>query len=73
MVRPRGHKQRKLNDMFIHFFCFCSLVLTITMNFDMSKTLYCLLYVVLYPEKKNGAVLFSKPILWNYCTQLLFT
>ena len=26
---PREHKQRKLNDMLIHFFCFCPLGLTI--------------------------------------------
>ena len=32
-ARLRGHKERKLNDMFIHFFCLCALHLTIKLNF----------------------------------------
>jgi len=39
-VRRRGHKQRKLNDMFINFFCFCPLGLAIKLNFNLSKVAY---------------------------------
>ena len=41
-ARLRGHKQRKLNDMFIHFFCLCPLGLTIKLNLNISKVVYCL-------------------------------
>ena len=40
-VRHRGHKQRKLVDKFIHFFCLCPLDLTIKLNFNISKLTYC--------------------------------
>ena len=39
-ARLRGHKQRKLNDMFIHFFCLCPLSLAIKLNFNISKVAY---------------------------------
>jgi len=39
-VKLRGHKQRELNDMFIHFFCLCPLGLTIKLNFNISKVAY---------------------------------
>ena len=39
-ARPRGHKQRKLNDTFIHFFCLCALGLVIKLNFIISKVAF---------------------------------
>ena len=43
VVRLRGHKQRQLNYMFIHFLCLCPLGLTLILNFNISKvhTLPC--------------------------------
>jgi len=39
-TRPRGHKQRKLNETFLNVFCLCSLGLTIKLNFTISKVTY---------------------------------
>jgi len=39
-ARPRGHKLRKLNAMFIHFFCLCPPSLTIKPNPNISKVAY---------------------------------
>ena len=39
-VRLEGHKQRKLNDMFIPFFCLCPLGVTIELNSNVSKVTY---------------------------------
>ena len=33
-ARPRGHKQKKLNDVCIHFFCLRALGLVIKLNFS---------------------------------------
>ena len=35
-------KIRELNNLFIHYFCLCPLGLTIQLNFNMSKVIYCL-------------------------------
>ena len=39
-VRPRGHKQRKLNDHVYSFFCLFPLGLIIMLNFIISKVAY---------------------------------
>ena len=39
-MRFRGHKQRKLNAMCIHFFCLCPLSLAIELNFNLTKLAY---------------------------------
>ena len=42
-ARPRGHKQRKQMNMFIHFFCLCPLSLAFKLNFNIIKVVYSLI------------------------------
>ena len=41
-ARAREHKQRKLDDLFIHFFCLSPLTIgfTVKLNFNTSKVTY---------------------------------
>ena len=37
---PRGHKQKKMNEVCFHVFCLCALGLVIKLNFNISKVAY---------------------------------
>ena len=60
-ARLRGHKQRKLNAMFIHFFPLCPLGLTIKLNFNISKVAYESLVIWRHREKARTGVKAGEP------------
>ena len=37
---PRGHKQKKMNEVCFHVFCLCALGLVTKLNFNRSKVAY---------------------------------
>ena len=58
-MRLRGHNQRELNDMFIHFVCLCPVALTIKLNFNILKGRRSL---TIHVESDSSVLLLS----WNY-------